>query len=106
MGSNLTFCQFGSFIVSHRRYAFSRHSSSHSGSPFLAEMRRTTSSFSPFGMVSASTSVKKPYLYSRVASCSMVSGAVDIILKLSALSFQLSVPSWQLALALWLTADG
>jgi Fe-S cluster assembly protein SufB len=45
---------------------------------FFAEITRMTSSLSPFGTVSVSTSVKNPYLYSRVASCSMVSVEVDI----------------------------
>ena len=38
------------------------------------------SSFSPGGNVSASMSVTKPYLYSWVASCSMVSVAVLMFL--------------------------
>src|SRR5258708_27372172 len=80
IGGYLTFCQVGSFIVSQRRYAFRRHSSSHSGSFFFFEIRRTTSSLRPFGMVSLSTSVTKPYLYSRLASCSMVSVDVDILI--------------------------
>src|SRR5439155_7433739 len=54
------------------------HSSSHSGSFLMAEMRRTTSSFRPGGSASASTSVTKPYLYSRVASSSIASVDVDI----------------------------
>src|SRR5688572_16565944 len=62
------------------RNALSRHSSSHAGSFFLAEISRTTSSLSPFGISSASTSVTNPYLYSRVASSSMVSVLVDISL--------------------------
>src|SRR5687767_226569 len=62
------------------RNALSRHSSSHSGSFFLAEISLTTSSLSPFGISSASTSVTKPYLYSRVASSSIVSVLVDISL--------------------------
>src|SRR3954467_1765891 len=76
IGSYLTFCQVGSFIVSQTPNAFSRHSSSHSGSFFFCEIRRTTSSLSPFGIVSLSTSLTKPYLYSRLASCSIVSVAV------------------------------
>jgi hypothetical protein len=39
------------------RYAFNRHSSSHSGSFFFSEISRTTSSLNPFGIVSVSTSV-------------------------------------------------
>src|SRR6476619_6975243 len=60
------------------RNAFRRNSSSHSGSFFFAEIARTTSSLRPGGSVSDSMSVTKPYLYSRVASCSMVSVDVDI----------------------------
>src|SRR5438876_2035850 len=44
----------------------------------MAEMRRTTSSFRPGGSASASTSVTKPYLYSRVASSSIASVDVDM----------------------------
>src|SRR3954462_8485455 len=76
MGSYLTFCQVGSFMVSHRRNALRRHSSSHSGSFFFCEMRRTTSSLNRLGIASLSTSLTKPYLYSRLASCSIVSVAV------------------------------
>ena len=60
-------CQAGSCIVSQLRYAFSRHSSSHSGSCFFAEISRTMSSLRPRGTSSCSMSVKKPYLYSRFA---------------------------------------
>src|SRR5436309_7789505 len=67
MGGWCTFAHAGSFIVSQCRYAFRRHSSSHSGSPFLAEIRRITSSLSPTGTVSDSMSVTKPALYSRAA---------------------------------------
>ena len=66
----MTFGQCGSVIFSQPRYALSRHSSSHSGSSFLAEMSRTMSSVSPCGMLSASMSVTKPYLYSRLTSVS------------------------------------
>ena len=52
----------GSVISRHARNAASRHSSSHSGSVFLAEMKRTVSSLRPGGAVSASISVTKPYL--------------------------------------------
>src|SRR4051812_22642531 len=86
MGSYLTFCQVGSFIASQMRYAFSRHSSSQSGSFFFLEISLTTSSFNPFGIVSASTSVTKPYLYSRVASSSIVCVDVDIRLRSIGLS--------------------
>ena len=43
-----------------------------SGSFFLAEITRTTSSFSPGGSASASMSLTKPHLYSRVARASSV----------------------------------
>ncbi len=49
-------------MVSQWRYAFNRHSSSQFGSCFFAEMKRMISSFKPFGAVSASTSLTKPYL--------------------------------------------
>ena len=52
----------GSVILRHARNAASRQSRSHSGSPFLAEMKRTVSSLRPGGAVSASISVTKPYL--------------------------------------------
>src|SRR5438132_848112 len=58
-----TFGQCGSCIFSQFRYALSRQSSIHSGSPFLPEMRRITSSFNPAGTTSDSMSVTKPYLY-------------------------------------------
>src|SRR5438067_5840541 len=61
------------------RNAFRRHSSIHAGSFFFAEILRTMSSFRPGGSSSASTSVTKPYLYSRVASSSIASVDVDII---------------------------
>src|ERR1043165_6101963 len=44
-----------------------------SGSFFFAEISRITSSFNPAGIVSASISVTKPYLYSRWARSSAVS---------------------------------
>src|SRR5215210_9033537 len=59
-------------MVSQWRYALRRHSSIHSGSSFLAESIRMTSSFNPGGKVSCSTSVMKPNWYSWVANCSMV----------------------------------
>src|SRR3954462_15313259 len=104
MGSYLTFCQVGSFIVSHRRNALRRHSSSHSGSFFFCEMRRTTSSFRPLAIVSLSTSLTKPYLYSRWAICSMVSVAVAIgFERASGARYTLNdVPQPQLLLALGL----
>ena len=61
-GGKCTLCHAGSAIVCQKRNAFSRHSSSHSGSPFLSEMIRMISSFSPAGTASASISVTKPYL--------------------------------------------
>ena len=61
------FAHAGSVIVNHVRYALSRHSSSHAGSFFFAEIRRTVSSLNPRGTVSCSTSVTNPYLYSRLA---------------------------------------
>ena len=61
-GGNETLCHSGGVIVRQKRNAFSRHSSSHSGSSFLDEMRRMTSSFNPAGILSSSTSVTKPYL--------------------------------------------
>src|SRR6476646_2451561 len=50
-------------MVSQRRYASSRQASIHSGSLFLAEMKRTVSSDRPFGAFSDSISVTNPYLY-------------------------------------------
>src|SRR6476661_6456520 len=50
-------------MVSQRRYASSRQASIHSGSFFLAEMKRTVSSDRPFGAFSDSMSVTNPYLY-------------------------------------------
>src|SRR3546814_818597 len=74
MAGNVTSGQVGSGMVIQCRYAFRRHSSSHSGSAFLAEMKRTISSFRPLGAVSASMSVTKPYLYlSSARTCSTVS---------------------------------
>src|SRR5438094_3733903 len=67
MGGWWTFAHAGSFIVSQCRKALSRHSSSHSGSPFLAEMRRMTSSLRPGATDSDSMSVTKPARYSRAA---------------------------------------
>src|SRR5262249_376084 len=75
--------QRGSSIVSQCRYDLSRHWSSQSGSCFLAEMRRTTSSLRPRGTVSLSISVTKPHLYSWFASFSMVSVAVLMVNSLS-----------------------
>src|SRR6266540_3686787 len=47
-----------------------------SGSCFLAEIARTTSSFRPAGSASASMSLTKPHLYSRVARASSVFAVV------------------------------
>src|SRR5207302_8933697 len=63
MGPYFTFGQCGSCIFSQFRYALSRQSSIHSGSRFLAEISRITSSFRPAGTISDSMSVTKPYLY-------------------------------------------
>ena len=52
-----------------------------SGSFFLLEMRRMTSSFSPGGMVSVSMSEVKPYLYSVLTNSWMVSVAVLIVFR-------------------------
>ncbi len=53
--------QSGASIVCHRRNAFSRQSSIHSGSFFLAEMKRTVSSVRPLGANSCSMSEEKPH---------------------------------------------
>jgi len=58
--------------------AFRRQSSSHCGSPFFDEIKRTTSSSRPTGMMSCSTSVANPYLYSVLASSSICFVAVLI----------------------------
>src|SRR5262245_28336371 len=50
-----------------------------SGSPFLDEIRRMVSSFSPGGMVSVSMSEVNPYLYSVLTNSWMVSVAVLIV---------------------------
>src|SRR5437879_741861 len=71
--------QRGSSIVSQCRYAFRRQSSINFGSFFLAEIMRTMSSLKPRGTVSVSMSVTKPYLYSRLASSSIVLVAVVIV---------------------------
>src|SRR5215208_3581878 len=60
----------GSAILAQPRKAFKRHSSSHSGSPFLDEIRRMVSSVRPRGAISDSMSVTKPYLYSLLTSVS------------------------------------
>src|SRR6476661_4049262 len=72
MGGYTTFDQCGSVMVCQRRNALRRQSSSHCGSPFLFEMKRTVSSERPGGSVSVSISVLKPYWYSRLTSASMV----------------------------------
>ena len=55
-----------------------RQSVSHTGSFFLAEIKRMVSSLKPGGVDSDSTSVTKPYLYSCLTRLSMVSVAVLI----------------------------
>src|SRR5438045_2195733 len=70
--------QRGSSMVSQCLYALSRHCSMKSGSFFLAEICRMVPSFKPRGTVSVSTSVTKPYLYSRFASSWIVLVAVVI----------------------------
>src|SRR4029079_19708662 len=50
-------------MVRQRRWAARRHASIHSGSSFLAEMKRTMSSDRPLGALSDSMSVTNPYLY-------------------------------------------
>src|SRR5918997_3236578 len=60
----------GSAILSQPRKAFRRHSSSQSGSPFLADIKRMMSSFRPLGAESDSISVTNPYLYSLLTSVS------------------------------------
>src|SRR3989442_1945822 len=49
-----------------------------SGSPFLAEMRRTTSSLRPLGTTSASISVTKPCRYGRFSNVSSVVLMIDV----------------------------
>src|SRR5918992_1864690 len=60
----------GSVIFSQPRNALSRHSRSHAGSPFLDEISRMMSSFSPRGATSDSISVTNPYLYALLTSVS------------------------------------
>src|SRR5438874_13753372 len=78
--------QRGSSMVSQCRYAFRRQSSMNFGSFFLAEIARMMSSLRPRGTVSASISVTKPYLYSRLASSSLVLVAVVIFANLLPIS--------------------
>src|SRR5471032_514462 len=69
-------------MVSQRRKASSRHSSIHSGSFFLAEMKRTVSSERPLGAFSDSISVTNPYLYWSTSirrTCSTVSCTAGIL---------------------------
>src|SRR5574338_143909 len=70
MGGYWTLAQWGSVSVSHFRYALSRHSRSHSGSSFLAEIARTTSSLKPGRNASDSIGDTKPYAYSRLTRVS------------------------------------
>src|ERR1700678_3058510 len=68
-------------MVSQWRYAPRRHSSIQAGSLFLAEMKRTVSSQSPFGARSDSISVSTPYLYWSASirrTCSTVSCTAGI----------------------------
>src|SRR6185503_21225594 len=53
-------------MVSQWRYDFSRHSVRNSGSPFLLEISRMTSSLRPGGTVSCSMSVTNPWRYLRL----------------------------------------
>src|SRR5690349_22307862 len=76
----VTFGQVGDVISFQALKAFRRHSSSQAGSCLRSEIMRTMSSFRPRGTVSASIGVSNPYLYSRVASCSIVS--VDVLMRL------------------------
>src|SRR6185369_8441006 len=64
------------------RYAFNRHSSSHSGSFFFADIVRTISSPRPGGTDSDSISLTKPYLYSRSARISTLFAALAMRLRL------------------------
>src|SRR5438270_9273120 len=75
--------QRGSSIVCQWRNAFKRHSSMNGGSFFFSDMMRMMSSFKPFATDSLSISVKKPYLYSRLASSWISLVAVDIVYPLS-----------------------
>src|SRR5665213_1695144 len=69
-------------MVSQRLKASSRHASIHSGSFFLAEMKRTVSSDRPLEALSDSISVTNPYLYwstSISRTCSTVSCTAGIV---------------------------
>ena len=66
-------------MVSHNRYAFSRQSSIHAGSPFLALMNRTVSSLSPLGANSCSMSELKPHSYFLFAAASASALRVAIL---------------------------
>ena len=59
-----TWPHLGCERVSQWRNAFKRNSSNQSGSPFSAEIWRTTSSLSPLGITVVAISVTNPYLYS------------------------------------------
>src|SRR2546422_10241325 len=73
--------QCGWGIFSQLRYARSRHSSIHAGSPFFWEISRMTSSLRPGATVSDSISVTKPYLYgwSTWASIPLLIGAPEVL---------------------------
>ena len=62
--------------VTQCRKAFSRFSSIQSGSFFLAEIRRTTSSLRPLGATSDSMSMVNPHLYSASRSLEVVAPRV------------------------------
>ena len=102
----LTFCQVGSFIVSHMPIRLQAPLEQ----PLRLALLRGDQPDDVFaearGSSRLSTSVTKPYLYSRVASCSMVSVDVDICSSCQLTSCQLPVLSacqfetgdWQLDL--------
>ncbi len=60
MGPYDTAAHCGSTIFCHRRNAARRHSSSHEGSSFFAEMKRTVSSVRPGGADSETMSLSQP----------------------------------------------
>src|SRR5690606_27580954 len=66
-------CHPGSCIFLNAWNPFRRHSSSHSVSSLLAEIKRMVSSFRPAGAISISISVVKPNSYSLLAISSIIS---------------------------------
>ena len=73
MRGKLTLAQVGSSMASQRSNASSRQASIHSGSSFLAEMKRTMSAFRPLGANSWSMLVTKPcWYFSSASTCSTV----------------------------------